>query len=187
VQEKATAAALNKVAEKAKTEMKRQIAAEFNIKSSVLLLFLKLDKASWKNGKMVATLSGVGTKPGKRTFNVIRFDAKQVHGNGPPKRVKVQFPDGAWRTIIVREGGGVSVKIKRGGPRKLIKGAFIANQGRTVFIRTGDGRKPIRPVSTIGIPQMFNMRKVKKAVVGVVRREFPVEMDRALKMYLSRV
>lgn len=183
LRDKVIVAALNKTVAKAQAEMVRQITAEFNIKSSDVRAKLDIDKASWKRGRMVATLKAFGSKRGRRSMNVIHFAAKQVPGNGPPKRVRAQFPDGRWRTITVREGGGVSVKIKRGGGRKLIKGAFIANQGRTVFMRVGPSRLKIKAVHTVDVPQMFNMRKVNGAVVRKVRQEFPIEFARALKMY----
>jgi hypothetical protein len=112
------------------------------------------------------------------------FDARTVKGNGPARKVKVRFPNGQWRTITIRDGGGVSIKIKRNGPRKLIPHAFLGNQGRTVFIRTGNDRLPIKAVETIDIPQMFNTQRVFKRVVDRVRTEFPIEMQRAIR-YLS--
>lgn len=184
VKDKAVAAAINKTAAKAKTEMTRQITAEYNIKSKDVRPQLSISKASWKNGKLKASLMAFGKRRGHRSRNVMLFDAKQVPGTGAPKKVNVQFPDGRWRTIIVREGGGVSIKIKRSGGRKLIPHAFIGNKGRTVFIRSNDGRS-IKAVETIDVPQMFNTRRINKAVVERIQREFPIEMGRALKLFLS--
>lgn len=185
VRDKAAVAAINKTIAKANTEMVRQITAEFNIKGKDVRPQLSISKASWKSGKLTATLTAFGRRRGHRSRNVILFGAKQVPGNGPSKRVNVRFPDGQWRTIIVREGGGVSVKIKRAGRRKLIPHAFIGNKGRTVFVRSGDGRS-IKAVETVDVPQMFNMRKVNAAVIDRVKREFPIEMDRALRLYGAR-
>ncbi|OIR10986.1 hypothetical protein GALL_71570 [mine drainage metagenome] len=185
VQEKAAAAAINKTVAKAKTEMVRQITREYAVKASDVRPQLNVSKASWKSGKMTGTLHAFAVHKGHRSRNVILFDAKAVQGTGAPKRINVHFPDGKWRTITVREGGGVSVKIKRNGGRRLIKGAFIGNKGRTVFIRTGDGRQ-IKPVETLDIPQMFNTRKINEAVIQRVRAEFPVEMQRALKLYMPK-
>lgn len=185
VRNRAVPAALNKTIDKGKAEMVRQITAEYNVKAKDVRPQLQTSRASAKNGKMVATLVAFGRRRGHSSRNVIMFDAKQVAGNGAPRKVRVQFPNGEWRTIIVRDGGGVSVKIKKNGARKLIKGAFIGNQGRTVFVRTGDGRK-IRAVETVDIPQMFNTRRVHSGVMERMRSEFPVELERAIKLYLSR-
>ena len=182
IKDKAAAAAINKTIAKGKSEMTRQITAEFNIKAKDVRPQLYINKASAKNGKIEATLTAFGVRRGHRSRNVILFDAKQVPGNGPPKKVNVKFPDGHWRTIIVREGGGVSVKIKKSGGRKLIPHAFIGNKGRTVFIRTGDGRS-IKAVETIDVPQMFNVSAINAAVVAKIKQEFPIEMDRAIKLY----
>ena len=185
VKEKAAAAAINKTAAKGRSEMTRQITAEYNIKARDVRAQLSINPASFKNGKIEATLTAFGKRRGHRSRNVILFDARQVAGNGPPKKVNVKFPGGQWRTIIVREGGGVSIKIKRTGGRKLIKGAFIGNKGRTVFIRTGDGRG-IKAVETIDVPQMFNTKSINRAVLDRITQEFPVEMRRALALYLRR-
>lgn len=185
VRNKAVVAALNKTIDKGKTEMVRQITGEYNVKAKDVRPQLRSEKASAKNEKYTAVLMAFSRRRGHTSRNVMLFDAKPVAGNGAPKKVRVQFPDGSWRTITVREGGGVSVKIKKSGPRKLIKGAFIGNKGRTVFVRTGDGRK-IRAVETVDVPQMFNTRRINAAVVGRMRQEFPVELDRAIRLYLSR-
>lgn len=184
VRDKATVAALNKTIAKGKTEMTRQISAEFNVMQKDVRPQLEIKKASLKSGIIEATLQAFGRRRGHRSRNVAMFDAREVKGNGPARKVKVRFPNGQWRTITIRDGGGVSIKIKRNGPRKLIPHAFLGNQGRTVFIRTGNDRLPIKAVETIDIPQMFNTQRVFKRVVDRVRTEFPIEMQRAIR-YLS--
>ena len=185
VVDKAIVAALNKTAAKGKTEMVRQITNEYNIKAKDVRPQITVSKASRKTNKLEITIRAFGVRRGHRSRNVMLFDAKQVPGNGPPKRVNVQFPDGQWRSIIVREGGGVSVKIKRNGGRKLIPHAFIANKGRTVFMRI-PGTNKIKAVETVDVPQMFNTRRVYDAVLEKIKQEFPVEMERAVRLYSSK-
>ena len=81
---------------------------------------------------------------------------------------------------------GVMVKIKRVGGKTLIRSAFIANKGRTVFKRTGPKRLPIEPVQTIGIPQMFNAKRITEVVLQLVEDDFPQQFDREARYYLSK-
>ena len=50
-----------------------------------------------------------------------------------------------------------------------------------VFIRTGDARTPIKALQTIDVPQMFNARKILTPVMEKIRRDLPIEVDRAIK------
>lgn len=161
VQNKAIVAALNKTGDKARVEMKRQIAAEYAIKVSDANAQLQVSRASGSGNKMWVTLSAFGRRRGHRSRNVMMFSARQT-------------------------SQGVVVQIKRNGGKKLIKGAFIGNQGRTVFIRTSDKRLPIKAVETIDVPQMFNSKKINEAVRAKVMAEFPIELQRAIRMYLPR-
>ena len=181
VQEKAVIATINRVAAKAKTEMKRQIGAEFNLKSTDINAQLRVSKANKSQTLVQAVLSSFGKRRGHTSRNVMMFDARQVVGTGRPKAVRVQFKDGSWRTLTIREGGGVSVNIKRNGGRKLIPHAFIANKGRTVFIRNEDGT--IKGVETIDIPNMFNTKRIYANVLEKIRTDLIAETDRSLKFF----
>ena len=57
---------------------------------------------------------------------------------------------------------------------------------RTAF-REGKARLPIKPLSTIDVPQMFAARKSIDRVLRVIERELPVEFDRAIKLALERM
>ena len=184
VQQKAIIATINRVAAKARTEMKRQIGAEFNVKAGDINAQLSVSKANKSQNVVQAILRSFGKRKGKTSRNVMLFDAKQVEGTGRPKQVRVQFKDGSWRTLRIKEGGGVSVKIKRNGGRKLIPHAFIANKGRTVFIRKEDGT--IKGVETIDIPNMFNTRRIYANVLEKIRTDLIAETDRSLKYFGSQ-
>ena len=156
---KATARALNRAIEQARTQMAREIRSEFVVDARFVRERLRIKRATFFGGTLglVATL-GADSKP--RSANVIRFGAKQN-----------------------REG--VSVKIKRTGPRRTIGSAFIGNKGRTVFIRTGDKRLPIKPVQTVSVPQMFNARRINAAVVAALQARFPAIFERELAFALG--
>lgn len=184
LQTKAVNAALNKTADKARAEMTRRVTAEFNIKAKDVRSQTQVRRVQGSSGAQIAVLYAFPRRRGHRSRNVMLFDAKPAPGK-TKKRVPVQLKNGQWVTITVPVGGGVTVKIKKNGPRKLIKGAFIANKGRTVFARTGDGRK-IKAVETIDVPSMFSTWRIQESVIKKIKADFPVELQRAVAMYLAK-
>lgn len=182
---KVVPAALNKVVDKAKAEMTRQITSEFAIKASEVRMRLQIIRARRDFNSFIAILrtSDFTSKSGARSLNVIHFGAKQVTGK-TSKKVRVKIRD-KWVTLNVPLGGGVSVKIKKAGGRKIIAGAFIGNDGRTVFIRETKDRLPIKAVQTIDVPQMFNTRKINLAVLQKIGLDLPIEFDRAINAAIS--
>ena len=180
VRDKAMSAALNRTITKGRAEMVRAITAEYAIRASDVRAQLHLRKAARQ--RLEAELEAFGRRRGRRSRNVILFGAREVKGKGKAVRVRFRGARG-WATRMVRKGGGVSIKIKRGGPRKLIPGAFIGNQGRTVFIRTGTARLPIRGAETVDVPQMFNTRAINARVVRHMERELPKEFASAARRF----
>lgn len=171
---KATARAVNRTIEQARTQMSRQIRAEFNVDAGFVASRLRIKRATFFRGliNIEATLDATAKT---RSANVIRFAAKSG------KR-------------------GVTVKIKRTGGRKLIAGTFIGNKGRTVFERvegtrmqsrkpakrgTGAHQQQIRPVQTINVPQMFTTKRINAAVVAAMQARFPAIFEREVAFLLS--
>ena len=161
LQDRAVGAAVRKTVEKARAEMTRQITGEFNIKAGDVRAQLRLSYGRAGGAVKVAKLEAFGRRRGHTSRNVMLFAARQVKK-------------------------GVSVAIKRSSGRKVIAGAFIANKGRTVFIREDKSRLPIRGVETIDVPQMFNTRRLNEAVVKKIKADFPVELGRAISMFLAK-
>lgn len=165
VAEQALARAVNRTLDQGKTRMVRAITGEFNVKAGMVRESLRVKGASRKAGRF--GIEGYLESPSKagRSRNLIHFAAKQT-----------------------REG--VQVKVRRGGPAKLIKGAFIANKGNryggTVFQREGKDRLPIKALQTIDVAQMFNARRIRDAVVQVMRDRFPDVFQREARFYLAR-
>lgn len=173
VADKAAARALNRAIEQARTQMGREIRAEFMVDARYVRERLRIKRATFRAGVLglSATLDG---SSGKRSANLVRFGARQV-------------------------GTGVSVKIKRNGGRKVAAGAFIANKGRTVFKRVPgtvmnarrgsrglQHRERIEPVQTVDVPQMFNTRRIKAAVTAAVQQRFPAIFARELAFALQQ-
>lgn len=173
--DKVLAAALNKTAEKARTEVTRAVTAEYNIKSSQVRNALELRRASARAGKLQAVIEIFGSRNRRgRALNVIHFLERKVTLAEGRRRAK----RGALRDL--------HFKFKRGGGLKPINGAFIGNLGRTVFRRVGKSRLPIEPVQVIDVPQMFGSRKISNRVRERIEREFPVEIKRAMNYFLMR-
>jgi minor tail protein Z (GPZ) len=173
VQQKVVPAALNKVAKKAKTEMTRAITSEFAIKADEVRSRLRILRAGKSFDKWAASLDPFAKNKRGRSLNLIRFLEKSVSLSEGKKRKKAGSQ------------GDLRFQIKRIGGKKIIKGAFIGNRGRTVFIREGDERLPIKALSTIDVPQMFNTRRINDRVVAKIRRELLIEMDRAINAVLN--
>jgi len=173
--ERAEVMAINKTATKAKTEMKRAISSEFMLTQREIAPHLRIRKA--RKGHVVATLDPFDSpsKPGSRSMNLIHFMEKKVTMAQYRKRRKAEGRP-QLRFKIKRTGGGL----------KTIRGAFIGNKGRTVFKRTGKGRLPIKPVQTIGVPGMFNTRRINERVLARIRKELPIEMDRAVAQVIRK-
>jgi len=163
--ERASVMAINKTATKGRTEMKRAISSEFTILQKDVNKKLKLTKA--RKGHAVAVLEPIAGRRGY-SMNLIHFLEKKPGIREQKRRIKAEGSRPQLR-----------FKIKRGGA-KTIKGAFIGNKGRTVFRRTGKARLPIEPVQTIGVPGMFKTRRVNERVLARIRKELPVEMERAV-------
>ncbi len=172
--DRASVMAINKTASKGKTEMKRAIASEFMVTQREVAPHLRIRKA--RKGHVQAVLDPFDSpsRPGGRSMNLIHFMEKRVTMAQYRKRRKAE----------VRPQ--LRFKVKRHGGAKVIKGAFVANKGRTVFQRVGKERLPIDPVQTIGVPGMFNTRRISKRVLARIRTELSIEMDRAVAQVIRR-
>lgn len=162
VAQQATARALNRTIEQAKTSMSREIRAEFVLPASTVNQSLFIGRASVKGGRfqMEASLSSISQR-GKRSLNLAHFQARQT-------------------------ARGVTFKIKRNGPRQLIPGAFLINEGKTVMIREGKKRLPIKALQTIDVGQMFNTKRINARVLALINDRFPVIFEREAKFYTDR-
>lgn len=180
LRDKATTAALNKVSQKAKTEMVRAITDEYNIKRDEVASKMRLSGAT-KNG-LTATLDPFASGYKGRALNLIHFlDYKATNREAKRSKRKRSKQKTGGRDFPV-----LFFKIKKGEAAKPIPGTFLGNKGRTVFIRIGNKRLPIKAVSTVGVPQMFNTKNISNRVVDRIMRELPVEFERAAAMVLVR-
>lgn len=173
LQKRVVPAALNKVAAKAKTEMKQQITGEYNLKSAEVNERLRVIKAGRSLNQWLAVLDPFASRKRGRSLNMIHFLENKTTLAEAKRR---------------KSGGTVNqlhFKIKRVGGKKLVEGAFIGNKGRTVFVRTSGDRLPIKALSTIDVPQMFNTKRIQSKVLARIEKELQVEFDRAIAAALS--
>jgi len=162
VAKQATARALNRTVEQAKTAMSKEIRQEFVLPAATVNQSLFISRAKFKGGtvNLEASLSSISQR-GKRSLNLAHFQARQT-------------------------SKGVSFKIKKGGPRKTIPGAFLINGGKTVMIRVGKQRLPIKALQTINVAQMFNTKRINAKVVQVINDRFPTIFAREAKFYTDK-
>lgn len=172
---KAMVRALNQTIRQGKTEMARRISSEYRITIGKAKERLDVDSASARGGALRFRAVLSATKRGKgRSMNLIAYLAKVKLGKAAAKR-----------SGNAGLAGQLQFQIKRGGGKKVINGAFVANAGRTVFIRTGEDRLPIKALSTIDVPQMFNSKRIHGAVRQVILDKFSSNFQRELRVVLN--
>lgn len=169
----ATARALNRTIESARTDMSREIRKTYTVSTSYVRERLAIRRATFKAGRFAMTAELRGT--GKRSANVIAFLEKSATLAEGRKRKKAEGKRPELR-----------FKIKRVGGKQVIRGAFIGNKGRTVFQRTGPGRKDIEPVQTVSVAQMFNAQRVNDAVTRAMVKKFPGIFEREVRFYTAK-
>ena len=171
---KALASAVNKTIEQARTQMAREITAEFNVTSGYVKDRLRIKRASYKAGLFAIEAALVGGDGKRRSANIIRFVENKTSLAEGRKRLKAGTQ------------GQLFVKVKRRGAKKPLGPAFIGNKGRTVFVRVGKGRLPIKPVQVIDVAQMFNTRRINLKVREGIATKFPAIFQREAAFYLNR-
>ena len=160
---------LNATIDQGKTQMARTISKEFRITVGTAKDRLKVNKANAKQSSVGFEVSLEATNKAKgRAMNLIAFVESKTTLGEARKRAKAGTQSQVY------------FQVKRSGGKKMIKGAFIANKGRTLFIRTGKARLPIRSLSTIDIPSMFNTKRINATVVKVMREQFEKNFNREL-------
>ena len=172
VRQRAAVRALNATIQQSKSRMARQISREFMITAATARDRLKISRAQFSGGigKLEATLAASQRSRG-RGMNLIAFVERKV--SLAELRRRRRRGDGMARQL--------RFQIRRTGGKKIIPGAFIQNAGRTVFIRSGKNRYPIRALSTIDVPQMFNTRRINSAVREYMMDRFSINYARELR------
>lgn len=166
---KAMVKALNETVRQGKTAMARQISKEFRVTVGEAKDRLDVDYAKAKGDGYRFSASLLATRKTKgRGMNLIHF----VMGAAPARNKKGKL-------------GQVKFQIKKTGGRKSIKGMFVATNrktgGKAVFIREGKSRMPIRTITTVDIPQMFNTKRINSVIRTVMLERFETNFQRQLR------
>lgn len=197
MQQRVASAALNKVAPKARTAMARQITSEFKITQSEVRPRLRIKPATRSIDGWYVIIDPFGTTRGRAakgtTLNLIRFVEKSISLAEAKRRMR-NGEGGTYqlnKNVTRRKALQLRFQVKRGGKKFTLDGAFIATSRKTggtaVFTRVGKERFPIEAKQTIDVPQMFNTRRIQAEVLKVIRRELPIEFNRAIKAAMSGV
>ena len=181
LRDKAIRPAINKVAEKARAEINRAIPQEFAVKASEVRNAVEIRKARGDKLEAVISIFGSSSKRG-RSMNMIHFLAA-VQAAGQAFKVRGKKLKKSDMAALQQQLGFL---IKKGGGIKKIEGAFLGNKGRTIFMREGKARLPIKPLQVIGFSQMFNSKRISSRVMQKINDDLPVEVDRAIKMLISK-
>lgn len=171
---KALASALNKTVAQAKTQMSKSIRQEFKMSAVDVRESLVVTKARAYGGQFRLEAMLQGKSKRGRSLNLIRFMEKFVSIAQGKKRKKAETLN------------HVFFQIKKIGGRKSLSNAFIGNKGRTVFMRTGRDRLPIKPVQTIGVPSMFNTRRINSVVIKMINDKFPTIFSHEAEHFIRR-
>ena len=173
--QRALASTINKAIDIAKTQMTREIPAEFMVSAGYVRERLRIKRASASRGKVVLTAELAASNRKGRSANIIAFVEKSVTLAQARKRAKA----GTQRQLFV--------KIKRKGPKKPLGPlAFIGNKGRTVFKRSGKSRLPIQAVQTIDVTQMFNTKRINAKVVATLKARFADIFANEARFFVAR-
>lgn len=171
--DKAMVRALNETVRQGKAAMARGISKEFRVTAAQAKERLDVSYAKTKGGGVRFSASLLATKRLKgRGMNLIHF----VVGGEPARNKKGKLAQ-------------LKFQIKRTGGRKSIKGLFVATNrktgGRAVFKRVGKERIPVRTLTTIDIPQMFNTTRINTVIQAVMQQRFEVNLKRHLRAVLK--
>ncbi|MDQ7989031.1 MAG: phage tail protein [Candidatus Dactylopiibacterium sp.] len=174
VADKVVARALNNTIDQGRTQMAREISREFAVTREKAYNNLTVTHARTSKGtlrlEVELSASNLRNKREGRSMNLIAFVENKVSLAQARRRKR----DGTQNVL--------RVKIKRKGSAKMIRNAFIATNkksgGTAVFERVGKSRYPIEAKTTIGIPSMFNTRRINELVRRVMRERFAVNFAR---------
>jgi hypothetical protein len=172
---KALASALNKSIALARTQMTREIPAEFMVTAGYVRERLRIKRAAAGRGGVELRAELAASNRRGRSANIIAFVEKSTTLAQARKRAK----EGTQQQLFV--------KIKRKGGRKSLGPlAFIGNKGRTVFKRKGKSRLPIAPLQTIDVTQMFNTRRINGKVIATIKERFADIFANEVRFFTAR-
>jgi hypothetical protein len=148
----AGAAALNRMAKMAKTEISDEIRRDYNIKKSDLDPFIVLTPASARSLRAVLRTSTGRIPLGKFLRGVT----------------------GSTKCIIKKFGGtGIPVAVRKGSIELIQKGFEVRTRyGPGVFVRVGKKRPQIKALYGPGVAQLFGSKYMRDVIQRLVNTKF---------------
>ncbi len=183
VADKAMARSLNTTVDQAKPAMAREISKEFLVSVAEAKKRLYVSKARRKGGVYVLEAALEARRP------------RGLHGNDMRGMGIINFVEKSTTLAQARKRAKAGVKdqvffqIKRQGGKRFIRGAFIATNKKTggtaLFVREGKARYPIKVLTTIDIPTMFNTERINVVVRKAMLNRFEANFQRELRAVLG--
>jgi hypothetical protein len=183
VQQKVLRPALKQAADTGKTQLIRQILANYNIARSEVVSAVSVhvqDTPALINGG-ISYKAVIKTSSNRRALNAIRFIEKSVTLGTYRKRKKTGTSTQLHARIRKNEGY-----------KPLGRNVFIGNKGRTVFYVPHDqenvrGRKKIKAFSTINIPMMAEGDVIQEKVIERIEEVLLNRINNQLERYLRKI
>jgi hypothetical protein len=171
---KAAARAINRSADTVKSRTSRVIAKNMGLKLRDVSTYMKVKGASEKKNTS-AELRHTG-----RRLNLIRFGARQTQRgvSAMPGGKRSVHP----HTFMVDLGTGrfVGIRKRKGGSTAAERAGMITTTSRV-------GRIPVIGVVGPSVPETAATEELGRMRQDVFRERMPIEMQSALKFYVSRL
>lgn len=165
--QKALVRTQNRVLASVNTAMNREARKTYAIKARDINSTKKIKRANAKNQD--AVLSYIGERLPLKLFKPSSRRIKVNTKRGPATRRQV------------------SVRIKKTGRIKITSiPAFLIKSGDVMY-RTTEERTPIKTAMTISVPEMMSTQEQQENFEKTVAERFPVEFERNMDFYLSKL
>lgn len=160
----ATASALNRTLDFTATRIKKEVTAEYSVKSSDVSKTLKKKRASRSN--LYAYIQSKG-----HTLSLARFPHSPRKYS---KRAKV-----------------VMVQVKKSGGYKIVDTqpkAFVQAMGKATNIwkRQGPGRYPVTILRTLSVPQMISNNETREKIQDAAAKKLQERVNHEIKWRLDK-
>lgn len=177
---------LQRVSNSAITHASKEIRKEYNIKAKDLRKFLRLTIRP-RGNLLAAVITGTGMGLALASFEAKQVGVKTAKGS-------FQYTRRATRSVSLRFGGDVTVRVKTSSGRKVVTGKygnkpFIARMKSGhlgVWIRQDKKRLPIKQLFGPGVGGLFGTKRIMDSTKVHVNETFSKEFRRNLDYVLGR-
>ncbi|HHW03409.1 MAG TPA: hypothetical protein GXX35_11495 [Thermoanaerobacterales bacterium] len=160
----ATAAALNRTLDFTATRIKKEVTAEYSVKSSDVSKTLKKKRASRSN--LYAYIESKG-----HTLSLARFPHSPRKYSKRAKAVKVK---------VKKSGGYKTVNTQ---PKAFVQ---TMNNATNIWKREGPGRHPVTMLRTLSIPQMISNEGTMKKIQDAAAKKLQERVNHEIKWRLDK-